>query len=495
MALKISEDSSLKKSATRKSRTRQSRGMMFLEAAMLLPMAAVLTVGAAYYANAYVTKTRLGDNARVIARAIQDDPGITQGGILGTPGELDQVISEATRVSDDLPTGFDLAKYKSCNPDIPSVWSDDRVRKHFARAGRYENRRGVFGNCGVQSDVGAQDARVSITSFATKPSASQIAALVPPNTGGSGGLHASGRAGTYAQYSGYRYHNPHSNPSKPYWVSVVAKKPMRQLSLFGWTFGSTLEIVNHTSVRVVPDPNSVTLFQHCDFDTTDGFAVTIKPGRYASMAELGFENNGLVMNNQLSRLNVSPGTQVTLYEGENFTGSSITITESTGCLTAPTQNFNDLTSSLVVERVPTSGSSGIGEPLFVKYTKPFDSSPGRTFEDWNNTIEWWNLNYSKVNHEKGGTPKAAIPNILQAVRNNCFSTNAALPPSHTRAGPDFEYCGRIACFVDSIQEGANGGKGFWPMMAQVKDMCPEGGNPGCNANKFYIAWACLNKPS
>ena len=136
MALKISEDPSLKKSATRKSRTRQARGMMFLEAAMLLPMAAVITVGLAYYANAYVTKTRLGDSARVIARAIQDDPGITQGGLWSSAGDLERVISEATGVSEGAPAGFNVTTYKGCNPDLASS-SDDAARRHFETAGRY----------------------------------------------------------------------------------------------------------------------------------------------------------------------------------------------------------------------------------------------------------------------------------------------------------------------------------------------------------------------
>ena len=347
MDSKVKKDCLRRKSSSQKEQARHSRGMMFLEAAMLLPMAAVVTVGLAYYANAYVTKTRLGDSARVIARAIQDDPGITQGSLTGALGELDLVVSEATGVGDDLPAGFNVATYKSCNPDLAAL-SDDDARKHFARAGRYENRRGVFGNCGVQSDVGARDPRVSITSFSTKPSADQITALVPPNGGVSNGIHGSGRFHTHGQFYGHKYQNPNSNPSKPYWVSVVAKKPVHQFSIFGWTFGSLPEVVNYSSVRVVPDPNSVTLFQHCTSDPADGFAATIKPGRYSSMAELGLRDN------HLSALRISPGTQVTLYDGENFTGNSITLTATTGCLNAPTQNFNDLTSSLVVERTPPS---------------------------------------------------------------------------------------------------------------------------------------------
>jgi hypothetical protein len=466
MDSKVKKDSLRRKSSSQKEQARHSRGMMFLEAAMLLPMAAVVTVGLAYYANAYVTKTRLGDSARVIARAIQDDPGITQGSLTGALGELDQVVSEATGVGDDLPAGFNVATYKSCNPDL-AAWSDDNARKHFARAGRYENRRGVFGNCGVHSDVGARDARVSITSSPTKPSASQITALIPPNGGVLNGIHGSGRFHTYGQFYGHKYQNPNSNPSKPYWVSVVAKKPVRQFSIFGWTFGTLPEIVNYSSVRVVPDPNSVTLFQHCTSDTADGFAATIKPGRYSSMAELGLTDNSL------SSLRISPGTQVTLYDGENFTGNSITLTEDAGCLNASTPNFNDLTSSLVVERTPPS-SEILGEPLFAKYTTPFDSSPGRGWTNWNSDLRAYFQTRSDW-----------LPATRQGWEDACFSPSPGLtPPSFTNNQIAFEYCGRFACFKEF---------GVWPFMARLTDTCPNGGPSDCNGGKFYIGWVCLNK--
>ena len=354
MDSKVKKDSLLRKPSSQKEQARHSRGMMFLEAAMLLPMAAVVTVGLAYYANAYVTKTRLGDSARVIARAIQDDPGITQGGLWSSAGDLERVISEATGTSEEAPAGFNVTTYKKCNPELASS-SDDSARRHFETAGRFEKRRGVFGDCNVESKVGERDVRVSIASHATRPSKSQIEGIIPPDGADANGIHPSGRAHSPGYTFGWKYANPNPNPAKPYWVSVVTKKPVPQISLFGWTFGSSPALVNHAVVRVVPDPNSITLFQHCTFgDQQPGFVATIKPGRYASMAELGSGELGWSMDNQLSSLRIPPGTQVTLYDGENFTGNSITLTEDAGCLNASTQNFNDLTSSLVVERTPAS---------------------------------------------------------------------------------------------------------------------------------------------
>jgi|GEM_PF-5548758 len=224
-------------------------------------MIAVITFGLAYYGNAYVTKTRLGDSARVIARAIQDDPGISQGNVnnpFGDLGDLEQVVAAATGNGEAIPAGFNPASYKSCNPDLAGL-SDEMAQSHFARAGRYEGRQGIFGDCGAGGNVAARDVRVNITSYASKPTISQIKAQIPPNSVNTSSaeiaeiIHPSGK-NSMAGFFGWKYANPNTDPSKPYWVSVVAKKPVRQLSLFGWIFGSSSEIVNHAVVRVVPPP-------------------------------------------------------------------------------------------------------------------------------------------------------------------------------------------------------------------------------------------------
>ena len=306
------------------------------------------------------------------------------------------------------------------------------------------------------SKVGERDTRVSIASHATRPSQSQIEAIIPPDGADANGIHPSGRAHSPGYTFGWKYANPNPDPSKPYWVSVVTKKPVRQISLFGWTFGTSPSIVNKAVVRVVPNPNSVTLFQHCTFgDYQPGFVATIKPGRYASMAEIGAGELGWSMDNQLSSLRIPPGTRVTLYDGENFTGSSITITESAGCLNAPTQNFNDMTSSLVVEQVPPS-SATLGEPLFAKYTTPYDSSPGRGWVNWNSDLRAYFETRSDWLPQSRADWEAA-----------CFSPSPGLtPPSFGSNQTIFEYCGRYACFKEF---------GVWPFMARLTDTCINGG--------------------
>ena len=256
MSLKVEEAQLRKKAATQKSQKRRARGIMFLEAAVILPMAAVITFGGAYYLNAYVTKMRLGDSARVIARAIQDDPGITQGGLTGTLGDLDRVVLAATGIGTDaIPAAFNVETYKSCNPDL-SAMSDDVAREHFVRAGRYENRAGVFGDCGQQSDLGSKDTVVSIRSYKTQPTNQQIKSqfpyydLSPDNKKKKPtGWHPSGRKLRGSTY-GWSYANPNKDKTQPYWISVVTKKPAWRLALFGWTFGKQPEIVNYAVVRV-----------------------------------------------------------------------------------------------------------------------------------------------------------------------------------------------------------------------------------------------------
>ena len=263
MSLKVEEAQLRKKAVTQKSQKRRAQGILFLEAAVMLPMAAAITFGVAYYANAYVTKTRLADSARVIARAIQDDPTISQGNGGGSLGDLDRVILVATGNGDPVPEGFNVATYKSCNADLSSM-SDAQAQEHFARAGRYERREGAFGNCNERRDVGARDTVVNIQSYAEQPTDSQIKAQFPyrfvpnPERGVAApqadGWHPSGR-NTNVPGFGWSYANPNTDKTKPYWISVVAKKPVGRLSLFGWTFGSFPEIVNHAVVRVVPKNN------------------------------------------------------------------------------------------------------------------------------------------------------------------------------------------------------------------------------------------------
>jgi hypothetical protein len=73
-----------------------------------------------------------------------------------------------------------------------------------------------------------------------------------------------------------------------------------------------------------------------------GLSVTLLPGSYPNMTDMGFENDAL------SSLTLPPGYKVVLYENENFTGKSYTINQSKTMFTF--SGWNDKTSSIRVYR-------------------------------------------------------------------------------------------------------------------------------------------------
>jgi hypothetical protein len=92
---------------------------------------------------------------------------------------------------------------------------------------------------------------------------------------------------------------------------------------------------------------SVTIYQHNDYQ---GTSKQFPPGRF-DMNALG------VGNDQLSSLKVPPGFRVTLYEHSGFQGRTKQFTAD-----APSVgDFNDLTSSMVVEVVEDMITLGEGE--------------------------------------------------------------------------------------------------------------------------------------
>jgi hypothetical protein len=98
----------------------------------------------------------------------------------------------------------------------------------------------------------------------------------------------------------------------------------------------------------------VSVFQHCDYG---GWEVELGVGEYtaAALAELG------VSDNNVSSLTVSPGYEAVLFEGDDFSGESITVTADTSCTVA--LDFNDLTSSIRIQEATgggTGGSTGTG---------------------------------------------------------------------------------------------------------------------------------------
>jgi hypothetical protein len=95
-----------------------------------------------------------------------------------------------------------------------------------------------------------------------------------------------------------------------------------------------------------------TVYRDCNYT---GTSVGLPVGDY-NLAAL--QSRG-VLNDDVSSLTVSGGYQVVLYENDNFTGASLTLTASNGCLVnnpLGTGNWNDKASSLRVQAVQSAFS-------------------------------------------------------------------------------------------------------------------------------------------
>jgi len=84
-----------------------------------------------------------------------------------------------------------------------------------------------------------------------------------------------------------------------------------------------------------------TAYQHCNYG---GNAVALPEGSY-TLAQLQARG---IPNDDVSSLRVNAGYQATLYDGDNFSGASVTKTADAACLVD--DGFNDRVSSLVVSR-------------------------------------------------------------------------------------------------------------------------------------------------
>jgi len=90
--------------------------------------------------------------------------------------------------------------------------------------------------------------------------------------------------------------------------------------------------------------NYVTVYEDCNFY---GRSFILTPGNYRTyQMKIG--------NDQLSSIRVPQGLRVTLYEHDNFTGSSRTITADMNCIEAA---WNDRTSSIAVENIYNNNNS------------------------------------------------------------------------------------------------------------------------------------------
>ncbi|MDB5271816.1 MAG: hypothetical protein JWO58_183 [Chitinophagaceae bacterium] len=103
---------------------------------------------------------------------------------------------------------------------------------------------------------------------------------------------------------------------------------------------------------ISPTTGVATAYTDC---SSGGFSAGLGIGIYttAQLALLGMGDN------LVSSMTLAEGYQVILYDGDNFTGNSITLTSSNSCI----GNFNDITSSIVVK---PNGAANMGGIYFLQ---------------------------------------------------------------------------------------------------------------------------------
>jgi endoglucanase Acf2/uncharacterized protein YjdB len=112
-----------------------------------------------------------------------------------------------------------------------------------------------------------------------------------------------------------------------------------------------------STITVVAGP---TVYQDCNYG---GGAVALPVGSYTT-AQLAAKGIG---NNWVSSLRVPAGFTVKLYDGDNLTGTSLTVTTDNSCLVG--NSFNDLTSSIQVTQGGGGACTGNG-PIASGQTQP-----------------------------------------------------------------------------------------------------------------------------
>ncbi len=99
-------------------------------------------------------------------------------------------------------------------------------------------------------------------------------------------------------------------------------------------------------------PISITVYEHADFK---GVRQVLVPGRYNDIAgTLGIHND------MVSSVKIPVSLRVTLYEHSDFTGRSVVLTETTAALV----DFNDMTSSIEIEKALPDGAIEVTPPVF-----------------------------------------------------------------------------------------------------------------------------------
>jgi microcystin-dependent protein len=108
------------------------------------------------------------------------------------------------------------------------------------------------------------------------------------------------------------------------------------------------------------------IYEHCDLE---GWSVPLGLGdhRANELARPPYSDNNV------SAVRASPGWTVTLFDGANLDGQSVTVTGENRCLVA--QGFNDMTSSIRVTRAPPPEQAGQAGVTCIALQGAFPSRP------------------------------------------------------------------------------------------------------------------------
>ena len=137
-----------------------------------------------------------------------------------------------------------------------------------------------------------------------------------------------------------------------------------------------------------------TVYQDCNYA---GYAAALPEGSY-TLAQLQARG---VRDNDLSSLHVNAGYQVQLFDGDNFTGASVTRTADTGCLVD--QAFNDLATSIVVAKAAPAWSQQIEAEAFSAQSgvQTEACSEGGLNVGWIDTNDWMAYNSADEAYRAG----------------------------------------------------------------------------------------------
>ncbi len=155
-------------------------------------------------------------------------------------------------------------------------------------------------------------------------------------------------------------YNPSYNVKTVYlsgnYIDINGQAVTSPINIPAW---SSVILLQSSGTNIPPVSNSVaTVYKDCDYG---GYSIPLPVGNYNTNTLLSL---GMI-DNDISSLYVSPGYQVTLYDGDNYSGSSFNITSANSCLI--NNNFNDKVSSIVISpitsNIPPVSNAGVDKTI------------------------------------------------------------------------------------------------------------------------------------